>query len=346
MTDVPQKTRSSVMTEMRQAKTPSGSPEFDAVAARHIRDLTAATGRPLLVYASAWDRPHKRGIPVEMSMSLGDKEGWKEVIDSLPTGPVDVLLHSPGGELGAAQAAVRMLRAKFSDVRFIVPLGAKSAATMLALSGNSIVMDSASELGPIDPQFVFRRGDGSTTVSPAIAIKRQFERAADELAQDPKRLTAWMPMLNMYAPSLLVEADQQLSLSKQVVIEWMRDYMFAGRTDAEAEATAIADALTNYDALKAHASPIDVDQALALGLPIVDLRDPTNAALRSVIWGVAHCISVILSESNTYKLFESSAGVIFAEQAVIEAVAPSNPLGPGAPPAPSKNVAIRPRKRR
>ncbi|HSW42740.1 MAG TPA: hypothetical protein VLM76_09550 [Patescibacteria group bacterium] len=346
MTDVPAKDRNSVMTEMRGTRLPNGSTDFDTVTARHVSDLIATTGRPLLIYASAWDRPHKRAIPVEMSMSLGDKEGWKQIIDSLPAGPVDVLLHSPGGELGAAQSAVRMLRAKFTDVRFIVPLGAKSAATMLALSGNRIAMDSASELGPIDPQFVFRRGDGSTTVSPAIAIKRQFERAADELAHDPKRLTAWMPMLNMYAPSLLVEADQQLSLSKQVVIEWMRDYMFGSRADAEAAATAIADALTDYDTLKAHSSPVDVDQALALGLPVTDLRDPAHAALRSDIWGVAHCVSVILSESNTYKLFESSAGVIFAEQAVFEAVGPLTPAGSGSPPAPGKNLAIRPRKRR
>jgi hypothetical protein len=98
------------MTEMRQTKRPNGAPDFDAVTARHVRDLTASTGRPLLIYASAWDRSHKKAIPVDMSMILGDKEGWKQIIDSLPAGPVDVLVHSNGGELGAAQAAARGLR--------------------------------------------------------------------------------------------------------------------------------------------------------------------------------------------------------------------------------------------
>ena len=158
-------------------------------------------------------------------------------------------------------------------------------------------------------------------------------------------------MLNMYAPSLLVETDQQLALSKQVVIEWMRDYAFAGKKNAADLAESVANALTDYDTLKSHASPVDVDHAIRLGLPIVDLRDSKNESIRELVWGVAHCVSVILAESNTYKLFESSAGTILAEQAVVESVSVAPPpttggSSPAASPPQGKNLAIRPKRRR
>jgi serine dehydrogenase proteinase len=67
--------------------------------------------------------------------------------------------------------AAQLLRPRFEHVTFIVPLYAKSAATMLALSGEELRLDEHSELGPIDRQFTCRGG----TVSPAKSILSQFE---------------------------------------------------------------------------------------------------------------------------------------------------------------------------
>ena len=57
---------------------------------------------------------------------------------------LDLVLHTPGGEISATQAIVAYLHQMFSDVRVIVPQLAMSAGTMIACSAKSIVMGKQS----------------------------------------------------------------------------------------------------------------------------------------------------------------------------------------------------------
>ena len=66
---------------------------------------------------------------------------------------LDLLLQSPGGDIDKAENIVYMCRNRFSSFRVIVPESAKSAATLIALAADSIIMGYTSELGPIDPQI-------------------------------------------------------------------------------------------------------------------------------------------------------------------------------------------------
>jgi len=115
-----------------------------------IQDIEQHTGRWLIVYAANF----KRGSAAAPN-SLEDRDliGFSDLIDGA-TGPaLDVLIHSPGGSAEVTEQIVSLLRANFSDIRFIVPHMAMSAATMMCLSGNWILMDERSALGPIDPQI-------------------------------------------------------------------------------------------------------------------------------------------------------------------------------------------------
>jgi len=86
-----------------------------------------------------------------MTIDLSDKDGFYEIIRNIDSDKVDIFLHSPGGTAEATESIVEMLRSKFKVIRFIITGAAKSAATMLALSGNSIMMDESAEMGPINP---------------------------------------------------------------------------------------------------------------------------------------------------------------------------------------------------
>ncbi len=66
---------------------------------------------------------------------------------------LDVIMHSSGGDADAAYHIAKILRSYCTGkLTFIVPRFAKSAATLLCCSGDSIIMDKPSELGPVDPQ--------------------------------------------------------------------------------------------------------------------------------------------------------------------------------------------------
>ena len=73
---------------------------------------------------------------------------------------IDFILQSSGGSADEAYKIIRTLRNNFATVNIIVPYRAKSAATLLALGGNNIIMDEFGEFGPIDAQILKQLRDG------------------------------------------------------------------------------------------------------------------------------------------------------------------------------------------
>ena len=171
---------------------------LDVVRRDKMKAVQEITGRPLIAYATDFIAPNPFKAQLAgnlMSISLADKDGFDEVTRNLPIdAKVDILLHSPGGSAEATESIVAMLRHRFSHVRFIIPNVAKSAATMLAMSGEQVLMDDRSELGPTDPQMIFSQ-EGRVIVAPAQAIKDQFKAAQDDINADPNKLPSWVPNL-------------------------------------------------------------------------------------------------------------------------------------------------------
>ncbi len=212
----------------------------DVIRRQKMKAVEKITGRPLIIYASDFITPSPLKAQFAgnlMLISLADKDGFDEVTRNLPHGtPIDILLHSPGGSAEATESIVALLRDRFSHIRFIIPNVAKSAATMLAMSGELLLMDERSELGPTDPQMILITQDGRTIAAPAQAIKDQFKTPQAEINADPSKLPSWVPILSMYGPSLLAQCDNQLALTKELVSQWLESYMFAGDAEAEQKA--------------------------------------------------------------------------------------------------------------
>lgn len=64
---------------------------------------------------------------------------------------LDLMLHSSGGMLEAAYKFVRICRQYCDSFGVIVPVFAKSAASVICFAADEIVMTTVSELGPVDP---------------------------------------------------------------------------------------------------------------------------------------------------------------------------------------------------
>jgi hypothetical protein len=71
----------------------------------------------------------------------------------MPNERVGLVIHSPGGDAAAAYKIARLFQRRTTDFFTIVPLMAKSAATLVSLGGKSIIMGSEAELGPLDVQL-------------------------------------------------------------------------------------------------------------------------------------------------------------------------------------------------
>jgi len=65
-----------------------------------------------------------------------------------------LIINSPGGDPNVAEKIILMCRQRFpKGFNVIVPDFARSAATMVALGSDKILMGYLAELGPIDPQL-------------------------------------------------------------------------------------------------------------------------------------------------------------------------------------------------
>lgn len=282
---------------------------FDIVRRQKMKAVEEITERPLIVYATDFITPNPLKAQLAgnlMSISLADKDGFDEVTRNLPNNSkIDVLLHSPGGTAEATESIVALLRARFSHIRFIIPNVAKSAATMLAMSGEQLVMDERSELGPTDPQMILTQ-EGRVIVAPAQAIKDQFKMAQDDINGDPKKLPSWVPILGLYGPALLAECDNHLALAEELVSKWLEQYMFAGDPQAKEKAERIAEQLASHNKFRSHGRRIGIDDLQSLGANILDLR--TEPVLHDAIRDLYTAITLTFAGTGAYKIVENSNG--------------------------------------
>lgn len=85
-------------------------------------------------------------------------EGQEHEVDGLLqesiSGRIHVIVNSPGGSPETAYRLARLIRLRAEQCRVYVPYYAKSAASLLCLAGDEIVMSDVSELGPLDIQVL------------------------------------------------------------------------------------------------------------------------------------------------------------------------------------------------
>jgi hypothetical protein len=93
--------------------------------------------------------------------------------------------------------------------------------------------------------------------SPAEAIKEQFIKAGKDIASDPKKLSVWIPILQQMGPSLLVQCDNAIELSKTLVRQWLSRYMFDGDSESEKKANEVTEYLGAHSNFKSHGGAFD-----------------------------------------------------------------------------------------
>lgn len=262
----------------------------------------------MIVYASGWLEGRPVPDPSMVGVSTRDLMGFMEAVHGLPQGPLDLILHSPGGDADAAKAIMSYLRDQgFDPIRAIVPISAMSAATMMALSCDEILMGRHSQLGPIDPQFTLATPDGPRS-APAQAILDQFERAKQECAASPQALAAWLPILRSYGPGLLSQCLTAQEGAEETVAVAMGDYMFKDLSKAEAEQRAkdIASWFNSHKTHRSHGRPLRYDDLNGQKVRVTLLE--ADDVVQDKVLSAWHGVQLSLSQVAVNKLIENNEG--------------------------------------
>jgi len=143
----------SLMLEYIQKLKEGGTSRLESELLKLIGQYNQIRGKYLFVYAAAIGKRIPE-IPLDQSdfYMFHDLLGKKKEIRE-----VDIYIETPGGSGEAAEEIVRFLHNNFDTVSFLVSGEAKSAGTIMVLSGDEILMTDTGSLGPIDAQMQIGR---------------------------------------------------------------------------------------------------------------------------------------------------------------------------------------------
>lgn len=291
-----------------QAQTPGKPVNFDAVRRKYLVQLSAYTKRATILYSSRFVNP-AGASPDSLSINDEDLQGLMEVVHGVDCKELDLILHSPGGQIDAAEAFVIYLRQKFDHIRVIVPSLAMSAAAMIACSSDRIVMGKHSFLGPFDPQFFFNTALNQRMVS-AQTIEEQFELAQKDI-KDPSKLGAWIPILSQYGPDILVKCRNATALAKSLVEGWLKEYMLKGDADGNKKAFEIADWLSTHNNFKSHGRHLSRADLEKKGILIDYLEN--DQTLQDLVLSVFHATNHMFAGTLSVKIIENHLGHAFVK---------------------------------
>ncbi len=182
---------------------------------------------------------------------------------------------------------------------------------MIACAADVVVLGKHSFLGPIDPQIIVNTPLGQRMV-PAQAILEQFEQAIKE-CQDPKKLGAWLPMLNQYGPDLLVLCERANELSRELVQGWLETYMFKSDPKKADKAKSVAEWLANHGNFKSHGRHISRNELEGHRLKIEHLE--TDQTAQDLFLSVIHATTHTFNGTSAVKIIENHPGKAFIKQA-------------------------------
>jgi ClpP class serine protease len=179
------------------------------------------------------------GIPIARYINIEDSEEVLRAIRLTPEDmPIDLILHTPGGLVLAAEQIAHALKNHKGKVTVFVPHYAMSGGTFIALAADEIIMDENAVLGPVDPQL----GE-----YPAASILNAINRKGADKVEDKTLILGDV-------------AEKAIRQVKESVYEFLKDKM------SEEKARELAEILAT--GTWTHDYPITVEEAIKLGLPV------------------------------------------------------------------------------
>ncbi|MDP2637801.1 MAG: hypothetical protein Q8P26_01955 [Candidatus Levybacteria bacterium] len=185
-----------------------------------VKEIQNLTKRRTITYFAAGLNNTGAFVDDSDAISIEDLLSYPSDLEGL-----DLILNSYGGSALAAERIVNVCRKyvqqnKIKEFRVVVPRFAKSAATMIALGADFILLCKNAELGPIDPQLILLGNDGKPFSKPGY----QITKAVDDLLsksedKTTKEQSKYLNFLQQYNYDVYITAQNELNLSNNIALK-------------------------------------------------------------------------------------------------------------------------------
>jgi len=272
------------------------------------------------VYVAAIGKP----IP-DVTLSQDDYYLIHDLLKGVESRKVDFYIETPGGSAEAAEEIVECLRDRFDQVSFVVSGEAKSAGTIMALSGDEILMTETGSLGPIDAQV--RIGRSVVSAYDYLEWTNQKKEEAQKMGKlNPFDAT----MVAQISPGELSGVFHALKYAEELVTGWLVKYKFKTWITTEKRqlpvteemktkrAQEIAAELTNHAKWRTHGRSIKATDLHDIGLRVT--RVESDPKLSDVVYRIQTVCRLLFSSTNTYKIFATEKEKVFKNATPVSAV--------------------------
>lgn len=276
-----------------------------------LKELSAVSGKDVLLYAA----PYVAGTQSQANdpkAAVCDFDIPALAVAMKGMGKRDLyfIIHSHGGDPNAASHIIDYIRKKYQgrQITAVVPHKAMSAASMMCMGCDDIIMSKFASLGPVDPQF-----DGMA----ASAILLELERALKDVDEHPNRASIWAPRILQMPQGIYQLCEDATAYTKELVQKWLKDYMFKEYADkADGMAYEVAEWLASGTTHKLHARPLTIDCLLEKRCVVSPLENDDN--MQNLVMGVFHAFRAVFdSNANCVKIIVNQDGegdILFANR--------------------------------
>lgn len=206
-------------------------------------------------------------------LSLDFDEGKKRI---------DLFLYSRGGDVSVPWRIVSMIREFCDEFNVLIPYRAQSAATLLSIGADHIIMGKKAELGPIDPTLV-KASLGETAVPPQeIAVEDvnsflAFVKERANINDQDAVANILNSLINQIGPLTLGSVNRQHHHIRLVARKLLTS---RGEKLDEEKISTIIETLT--EKIYSHGHAIGRREAKDIGLPV----EYPNNDLEELMWNL------------------------------------------------------------
>jgi ClpP class serine protease len=206
---------------------------------RILRSLQKRRGSLVITLVHRQETMSFLGFPLMRYIDVNDSETVLRAVRLCPPEcPIDMIIHTPGGLVLAADQIANALHRHKGKVTVFVPHYAMSGGTLIALAADEIVMDENAVLGPLDPQI---------GKAPASSILSVLEQKPPKDIDDETLITADI-------------ARKAMAQMRSAVTELISERLSSDK------AAVLAEKLTS--GTWTHDYPITAQEAKTIGLPV------------------------------------------------------------------------------
>jgi hypothetical protein len=243
-----------------------------------IRQIEEARDSRLLVYVTGDRGP--------AGANIGD-DAVRPIIEHLrqigKVEQLDLFLYSRGGAIDVPWRLNNSFRRASDSWSALVPFRAHSAATLLSLGADQIVMGPQAELGPIDPIMTFSQASPTGPQQDAISVEdiMAFARFAVErfgLEEEASRATSLSKLTDRLDAVALGNAYRTHSHIRYLARKMLTSRNADSNSNEKADIDTIVATLAEH--VYAHGHAIGFQEAQEIGLPVT----AADAELDALMW--------------------------------------------------------------